>query len=83
LIVHAKQSTKEIIPKGADPSAKIHFDFLLKIVVADSQDYNELLRTNISTLSYVKKLTSFPALSEIKRETGYELQDCMLVDPIL
>lgn len=49
------------------------FDFLLKIVVSDAQDYNDFLRTNISTLSYVKKVTSFPALSEIKRETSYLL----------
>jgi len=47
------------------------YDFMLKIVVGDAQLYNEFLRKNISTLPYVKKVESFPMLSEIKRETRY------------
>lgn len=49
------------------------YDFLLKIVVPDANAYNEFLRSNISTLSYVLRIESFPMLSEIKRETSYQL----------
>lgn len=49
------------------------YDFLLKVTVSDAQHYNEFLRTNIATLPYVKKVESFPMLSEIKRETAYQL----------
>jgi Lrp/AsnC family leucine-responsive transcriptional regulator len=49
------------------------YDFLLKIVVSDANAYNEFLRTNISPLPYVLRIESFPMLSEIKRETSYQL----------
>lgn len=49
------------------------YDFLLKIVVADANAYNDFLRTNISPLNYVMKIESFPMLAEIKKETSYRL----------
>ncbi|TKC10428.1 Lrp/AsnC family transcriptional regulator [Pedobacter polaris] len=49
------------------------FDFILKIVVADANSYNEFLRKNISTLEYVLRIESFPMLAEIKRDTAFKL----------
>lgn len=49
------------------------YDFLLKIVVADANAYNEFLRKNISPRKDVLRVESFPMLSEIKKETIYRL----------
>jgi len=49
------------------------YDFLLKIVVSDAQEYNIFLRRYISTLPYVVRVESFPMLAEIKKETCYAL----------
>lgn len=48
------------------------YDFLLKIVVADANAYNEFLRKNISPRQEVLRVESFPMLAEIKKETSYQ-----------
>lgn len=50
------------------------FDFILKIVLPDITAYNTFLRNHISTLDCVLRVVSFPVLSQIKRETAYELK---------
>lgn len=49
------------------------YDFILKVVLSDTQSYNEFLRKHISTLPDVAGIQSFPVLSESKRETAYRL----------
>lgn len=49
------------------------YDFILKVVLTDTQAYNEFLRKHISTLPEVAGIQSFPVLSESKRETAYLL----------
>ncbi|MBB2146793.1 winged helix-turn-helix transcriptional regulator [Pedobacter sp. LMG 31464] len=49
------------------------FDFILKIMVFSSNDYNRFLRENITPLTYISKVQSFPVLAEIKKETTYKL----------
>ena len=49
------------------------YDFILKVVLPDTQAYNEFLRNHISTRPDVAAVQSFPVLSESKRETAYLL----------
>lgn len=50
-----------------------HYDFMLKVVVADAPAYNEFLRKNISTLDIVQRIESFPVLAQVKEESTYRL----------
>ena len=49
------------------------FDFLLKIAVADMDEYNQLLRTKLAKLPKVDNMESLFVMSQEKCETGLKL----------
>lgn len=49
------------------------FDFLLRIVIKDMEEYNHLLKKKLSKLPDVATMESFFVLSEEKYETSYQL----------
>ncbi len=49
------------------------YDFMVKVALPDMTTYADFIRTHIASLPYVGNIQSFLALSEIKRETAYEL----------
>lgn len=50
-----------------------HFDFMVKIAIADMVAYNNFLRDKIGILPYVGTIQSFLVLSSSKQETAYQL----------
>lgn len=49
------------------------FDFILKIVIKDLDDYNKLLMDKLSNLPDVGTMESTFVMSEVKYETRYEI----------
>jgi Lrp/AsnC family leucine-responsive transcriptional regulator len=50
------------------------FDFLLKIAVADMDEYNHLLRYKLAKLPKVDNMESLFVMSQAKSETAYHLK---------
>lgn len=47
------------------------YDFLLRVVTSDMEEYHKFLRNKLSTLANVDKVQTFFVLSEAKSETVY------------
>jgi Lrp/AsnC family leucine-responsive transcriptional regulator len=51
-----------------------NFDYMLKVVVADSEEYNQFYQLKLSTLSSVLHISSYFVISEVKHTTGISVQ---------
>jgi DNA-binding Lrp family transcriptional regulator len=49
------------------------FDFLLRIAIADMEEYNQLVMNKLSKLPDVGMMQSFFVMSEAKNETAFDL----------
>lgn len=51
-----------------------NFDYMLKVVVTDSEEYNQFYQTKLSALSSVLHISSYFVISEIKHTTGISVR---------
>jgi DNA-binding Lrp family transcriptional regulator len=82
--IKLKEHTQDSLLRFPAEAIKLHevmecyhmsgdFDFLLRIVIKDIEEYNELLKKKLSRLPDVATMESFFVLSEEKYETSYLL----------
>jgi DNA-binding Lrp family transcriptional regulator len=82
--IKLKEHTQDSLLRFPAEAIKLHevmecyhmsgdFDFLLRIVIKDMEEYNDLLKKKLSKLPDVATMESFFVLSEEKYETSYQL----------
>jgi len=82
--IKLKEHTQDSLLRFPAEAIKLHevmecyhmsgdFDFLLRIVIKDMEEYNHLLKKKLSKLPDVATMESFFVLSEEKYETSYQL----------
>ena len=49
------------------------YDFLLRVTIADMNEYSEVLMKKLSNLPGIQNFTSLFVLSEVKQETAFEI----------
>jgi len=51
------------------------YDFLLRVAVADMQDYNQFIMKRLSAFTEIESINSRFVMKEVKHETSYALTD--------